>query len=74
MQTLKDRKPAVQKPEVPEDVRAESDIEERRLNVAADKLPPRGMVPEDVLSERDREFRAAQSMRPDDSPVLEEEE
>jgi hypothetical protein len=37
-------------------------------------LPSTDVVPEDVLSERDREARAAQVVRPDDLPLEEEEE
>jgi hypothetical protein len=51
------------RPEVPEDVRAEIDLEERRKGVmkeapptAAAATPP---VPEDVLSEQDHEERLA---------------
>jgi hypothetical protein len=69
MQTLKDVKP-----EVPDDVRAESDVENRRAQTAPDVLPSTDVVPEDVLSERDREARAAQVVRPDDLPLEEEEE
>ena len=46
------------RPELPEDVRAELDLEERRQRVTTDGLgrPPE-LVPEDVLSEQDREAR-----------------
>jgi hypothetical protein len=46
------------RPELPEDVRAELDLEERRQRVTTDGLgTPPELVPEDVLSEQDREAR-----------------
>jgi hypothetical protein len=46
------------RPELPEDVRAELDLEERRQGVARDGLSGAlELVPEDVLSEQDREAR-----------------
>lgn len=46
------------RPELPEDVRAELDLEERRQGVARDGLSGAfKLVPEDVLSEQDREAR-----------------
>jgi hypothetical protein len=46
------------RPELPEDVRAELDLEERRQRVTTDGLgTPLKLVPEDVLSEQDREAR-----------------
>jgi hypothetical protein len=46
------------RPELPEDVRAELDLEERRQRTVTDGqgLAPE-LVPEDVLSEQDREAR-----------------
>jgi hypothetical protein len=46
-------------PEVPEDVRAEMDLEERRLGVVSEQPPLPEMIPEDVRSERDHEARVA---------------
>ena len=46
------------RPEVPEDVRAELDLEEWRQGVVTDELAAAPeLVPEDVLSEQDREAR-----------------
>jgi len=46
------------RPELPEDVRAELDREERRLRIPTEGLGASpGLVPEDVLSEQDREAR-----------------
>ena len=46
------------RPEVPEDVRAELDLEERREGPVTDELAAAPeLVPEDVLSEQDREAR-----------------
>jgi hypothetical protein len=46
------------RPELPEDVRAELDLEERRQHIATDGLGAAPeLVPEDVLSEQDREAR-----------------
>jgi hypothetical protein len=46
------------RPELPEDVRAELDLEERRQRVTTDGLGAAPeLVPEDVLSEQDREAR-----------------
>ena len=46
------------RPELPEDVRAELDLEERRQRVTTDGLAAAPeLVPEDVLSEQDREAR-----------------
>jgi hypothetical protein len=46
------------RPELPEDVRAELDLEERRQRVTTDGLGAASeLVPEDVLSEQDREAR-----------------
>jgi hypothetical protein len=46
-------------PEVPEDVRAEMDLEERRLGSVPEQPPLPEMVPEDVRSELDHEARVA---------------
>jgi len=50
--------------EIPEDVRAENDVEER-LGGTAERLPAADVVPEDVLGERDHEVRLARA-RDDD--------
>ena len=48
------------RPEVPEDVRAELDLEERRTGAVAVTPPAlQKAVPEDVASEQDREARVA---------------
>ena len=47
------------RPEVPEDVLAEMDLEERRLGIAATPPPPADEVPEDVLGEQDHAARLA---------------
>ena len=47
-------------PEVPEDVRAELDLEERRSGRASSVPPAPDMVPEDVRSELDHEARLAE--------------
>jgi hypothetical protein len=46
------------RPELPEDVRAELDLEERRQGIVTDgqRTAPE-LVPEDVVSEQDREAR-----------------
>ena len=46
-------------PEVPDDVRAEMDLEERRLGIVREKQPLPEMIPEDVRSELDHEARLA---------------
>ena len=48
-------------PEIPEDVKAEMDLEARRLGVARPvQAAPREVVPEDVRAELDHEARIAQ--------------
>ena len=48
------------RPELPEDVRAEIDLEERRQGVVNDDLAAvPELVPDDVLREQDREARVA---------------
>ena len=48
------------RPELPEDVRAEIDLEERRQGVVNDELAAvPELVPDDVLREQDREARVA---------------
>jgi hypothetical protein len=48
------------RPELPEDVRAEIDLEERRQGVVNDDLVAvPELVPDDVLREQDREARVA---------------
>jgi hypothetical protein len=51
--------------EIPDDIRAENDVEERLGDAAAEQLPAADVVPEDVLGERDHEARLA-SARDDD--------
>jgi hypothetical protein len=46
-------------PEVPDDVLAEMDLEERRLGIVREKQPLPEMIPEDVRSELDHEARLA---------------
>jgi hypothetical protein len=47
------------RPEVPDDIRAELDREERAIGSTPVRLPTADAVPEDVLGERDQEARKA---------------
>jgi len=62
-------------PEIPEDVKAELDLEARRIGVTPTRPAP-VRIPEDVRSELDREHRAAEArtvgtLSPDGPPLSE---
>jgi hypothetical protein len=71
----KQRKPITPSPalpaDIPEDVRAELELESPEAVTATPPAPPAEPIPEDVLAERDAEVRAAreQAVDPDLRPV-----
>ena len=73
MPTRPRKRASPSRPDIPEDIRAENDVEERLGGAAAEHLPAADVVPEDVLGERDHEERMARARDNDEGqPPAEE--